>query len=250
MDSWPINLSWSDIRDGFNVAKEVFSLIVYFLVAVAAIGVLWRLPMIARLLKEFQTSSGPIWDMRRTVEDMKQLVPTITDRLKALQSQVVEIQRNSADDLQLASSTASEAPPTDDWEVIKKMWKGARDRLEQVIDSADGRRTRKYEAMPRYDYTQVIDNLVEDGYINQTIADDARFMNDEFLSLRNRKRPITEETKKEFGEHKARFDREIEKFKPSPRPVISSGSNGSKSLMSKLPIEYGTDVSQPVQAVR
>jgi hypothetical protein len=35
--------------------------------------------------------------MRRTVEDLKVLAPDITERLKALQGQVVAIQRNAAD---------------------------------------------------------------------------------------------------------------------------------------------------------
>jgi hypothetical protein len=170
--------------------------------------------------------------MRQTVSDLKVLVPTITDRLKALQGQVVAIQRNTSDEALPVSTptTSANASSDDDWESIKKWWSDARDHLEAIIDNEDGRRTRKYEDMTRYDYTPIIDNLLSDEFIDLAAAKNARAMNEEFLSLRNRKRPITDEVKGNFKKWKSDFDRAIRIFRSartSPQPSSPPpGANG------------------------
>jgi hypothetical protein len=216
-------ITWDDIKQTYSVGKELFQLSVYFLAAVAAIGVLWRLPKIIELVQAFGQNKGQIWDLRNTVQEMKEFVPDITEKLQALQTQVVAIQRDTADSLIQSQSVESSSASDDDWESIKKMWTDARDRLEKIIEQADGRRARKYEKLARYNYTDVIKNLLADGFIDISIAVDARYMNDEFLLLRNRQRPISQDIKNRFAKRKKRFDDELGRLKPlfhtqSPSP--------------------------------
>jgi hypothetical protein len=91
--------------------------------------------------------------------------------------------------------------------------------------------------MTRYDYTKIIDSLLADEFIDITAAKAARAMNDQFLSLRNRKRRITDEVKSNFAKWKKDFDRAVRNFKlppppsplpQSPTPTPPSGSNGQQ----------------------
>jgi len=228
------SLTWSDAKYYFEVGKGLFELTVYALLAIAVISAVWRISKIIEALRAFHENSGPIWDMRQTVTELKALVPTITERLKALQSQVVAIQRNSADEALPASTSEASADieSDDDWEAIKTQWGQARDQLDEIIEEGDGRTTRKYEKFPRYNYSTIIDNLLADELIDSAIAKNARSMNTEFLSLRNRKRPIDDKVKGDFEKLKRAFDRAVREFKvtsaaqhvASPPP----GSNGHR----------------------
>jgi hypothetical protein len=192
-----------------------------------------------------------VHSLQSTVEDMKSARSDIASVLndfreadiagavKALQTQLADIQRVSTDDSVLASQSKEDPSATANWEEIKNIWTDARDKLEKVIDDQDGRRTRKYGQMTRRDYTTVINTLLGDGLIDKSIARDASYMNDTYLSFKNRRNPITEEVKKEFNQRKRNFDRAITSFKPAlppsapveiplpaPTPAPKLGANG------------------------
>jgi hypothetical protein len=221
-------LHWTEVKHLYSVGEKLFTTFVYFLGAVAALGVLWRLPKIVELVREFQKNSGPIWDLRNTVNDLKVLIPAFESKVQALQTQIkdqiegklLELQdqvsagqRYAADNLIQPQFDPPEATSDNDWETVKKAWTDARDKLETIIEDTDGRRTRKYAKLPRYDYSDVIETMLKDGLVNKSIADDAQYMNREFRSLRNRKRQITDAVKSDFAERKKRFDKEVRQFK-------------------------------------
>jgi hypothetical protein len=238
--------------------KWVFEFTVYFLACVAALGMLWRLGKIVDLVKAITQGRSQIWDLRDTarslqtaVEDVRKARSEIASVLndfkdadiagvvKAMEKQVADIQRVTTDDSVLASQTKEDPSARANWEEIKNIWSDARDKLEKIIDDQDGRRTRKYGRMSRLDYTTIINTLLSDGLVDKTIARDASYMNDTYLSFKNQRNPITEEVKREFNQRKRNFDRAIASFKPtlppsapveiplpSPNPGQKPGSNG------------------------
>jgi hypothetical protein len=244
------NISLPDAKYAFDVGKELFTLSVTGLTALAVLVAVLRISKVIEALKAFRDNSTRIWAMVSSIEDLKKIapemtqglkaLPEMTERLKALQGQVVAIQRNETDQAlpALASEAATKTTSDDDWDAIKKPWAEARDQLERIIDEADGRRTRKYEGIARYSYADIITNLLADGLIDGPIAEPALAMNREFLALRPRVRPIDDNVKRNFTKWKSSFDRAVRNFKlpppPSPLPQSSSptpppaGSNGQQ----------------------
>jgi hypothetical protein len=238
------NLTSSDLKYGFEVGREFFGLSVVALTAFAIIAAVMRISKIIQALKAFKENrvSITISDMRETVIKMEALIPqieTLNERLTALRTQVVAIQRNEADQAlpTLTSEAATKATSDDDWDAIKKPWSEARDQLESIIENADGRRTRKYEGIARYSYADIITKLLADGLIDGPIAEPALAMNREFLALRPRIRPIDDNVKRNFAKWKSNFDRAVRNFKlppppspvpQSPAPTPPSGSNGQQ----------------------
>jgi hypothetical protein len=188
--------------------------------------------------------------LQSTVEDMRsarsEIASVLNDfkdadiagAVKALQTQVADIQRVSTDDSVLASQSKEDPSARANWEEIRNIWTDARDKLEKIIDDQDGRKTKKYGQMSRRDYTTIINTLQIDGLIDKAIARDAAYMNDTYLSFRNQRNPITEEVKREFNQHKRNFDRAIASFKPvlppspaiaipSPSPIASPNPGGN-----------------------
>jgi hypothetical protein len=221
---------------GWSEIKSALELLAYFLAAIAAIGMVVRVKRLIELVREIKDARSPIWDLRSLSSDVRQNLEdlrnakqemnsvldqirdyNLKDSIDALQKQFIELQRDVADDSLLASQSAEAAEPasTASWEYIKNIWSDARDKLESVIGQADGRRTRKYGQISRRDYTKVIAMLQSDGLIDKVAADDARYMNDTYLSFRNRRNPVTDELKQEFDERKRSFDKHIKNFKPA-----------------------------------
>jgi hypothetical protein len=238
--------------------KWVFEFTVYFLACIAALGMLWRLGRIIELVKAITDGRSRIWDLRdtvhslqSTVEDMKSARSDIASVLndfreadiagavRALQSQVADIQRVSTDDSVLASQSNEDPSARAKWEEIKNIWSEARDKLEKIIDDQDGRRTRKYGRMSRRDYTTIINTLQIDGLIDKTIAGDATYMNNTYLSFRNQRNPITEEVKREFNQRKRNFDRAIANFKPATPPSPPIAIPSPSPILSPNPAANG-----------
>jgi hypothetical protein len=80
-------------------------------------------------------------------------------------------------------------------------------------------------------------------------------MNDEFLSLRNRQRPITQDIKSQFAKRKKRFDDELARFKPlfrtqptPPRqdrePATAPKGNGGTDTAHPVPARVSPNVPQ------
>jgi hypothetical protein len=224
-------------RPTWAEVKWIFEFSVYLLACIAALGVLWRLRKIIDLVRAINDGRSPIWDLRQTADSLRSTVEEMRkaraemasllaeidfkDSLKALQTQLADIQRVSADDSVLASQSIAVEDPSAraNWEEIRNIWTDARNKLEKIIDNEDGRKTRKYAQMNRRDYTSIIENLLSDGLIDRTIARNAIYMNDTYLSFRNQRNVITEDLKSEFNQRKRSFDNAIANFKPSAPPA-------------------------------
>jgi hypothetical protein len=236
--------------------KAVLELLAYLLLAIAAIGMVVRVKRLIELVREIKDARSPIWDLRSLSSDVRQNLAdlrqakgqmnSVLDQIRdynlkesidALQKQFIELQRDVADDSLSASQSAAAVEPasTANWEVIKGIWSDGRDKLENVIKQADGRKTRKYAEISRRDYTKLIAMLQSDGLIDKVAADDARYMNDTYLSFRNQRNPITDELKHEFLERKRSFDKHIKNFKPPtllpPAPPPASAEPPSAVLV-------------------
>ena len=59
-------------------------LVLYYLAAFAVIGCLVRLGTIRAIIRDFREARGPLWDLRNTVSDLKDLEPV----MRSLGSQV------------------------------------------------------------------------------------------------------------------------------------------------------------------
>jgi hypothetical protein len=238
--------------------KWVFEFTVYFLACIAALGMLWRLGRIIELVKAITDGRSRIWDLRdtvhslqSTVEDMKSARGDIASVLndfreadiagivKAMQDQLAELQRETTDDSVSQSITLEDTSARANWAEIRDIWTDARKKIENIIENADGRRTRRIRQMNRRDYTSIIKSLLDDYHlIDEAIARDAMYMNNTYLSFRNQRSPITEEVKREFNQRKRNFDRAVASFKPalplapveiplpSPSPAPKPGANG------------------------
>jgi hypothetical protein len=188
--------------------------------------------------------------LKNTLEKMKTLdvngqLADVNGQLAAFQTQLQAMQRTATDDRASESVTAVEtdSPQRKDWEEIKKIWTEVRDKLDDLVNRADGRR---YRAMTRFDYDKIIGKLLEDGLVNQLMAEDAKQMNDSYLSFRNQRLPITDEVKADFAKRKARFDAELERYVPSPsrEKATSSPEKRAETKRSAFQIETAMPLAQ------
>jgi TolA-binding protein len=215
---------------------------VYFLAGVAAIGVLWRIKKIITLVQEIRASRGNIWDLKdlaqlmgnnaatikANTDEMKGVLATIEEQdlvetvkglvesLDAVQQQLTDLQRNSD-----ASAAARADAAVEVREKVRQDWTAARDGLDEIINAIpDGRKRRAYKRLNRRSYSEIINKLLDEGFINEAIAVAARVMNGTYL-YRN---PITAEQLQRFRQAKQDFDNAIKNFKPSPRspPPVSN----------------------------
>jgi hypothetical protein len=243
------DLTWTDVKQAFDVGNELFTRLVYFLIALAVIVAVLRIRKIIEALGEFRRSRGPILDLYDRIDDLKSnVLPTIDQKVQALQTQIKEQideklqaladqvkagQQYAGDNLiEPETVDSADSPPNNDWELIRSIWTDARNKLEKIIEEADGRRTRKYARLPRQNYKDVITALLNDGFINNSIADDAYFLNRQFRSLRNGKRVITDEIKNEFARRKKHFDEGIARLKS---PVRTQTATTNQELLNQVP---------------
>ena len=108
--TWFSNLPLSD-------ARTLFELILYFLAVLAILGCLLRLGTIRKIIHDFREARGPIWDLRDTVNQLRELEPIMRslaeqvslmdERVEAWGKQVAELQVEAAS---LRTEAADEAP--------------------------------------------------------------------------------------------------------------------------------------------
>ncbi len=187
-----------------------------------------RLPKIIEALKQFNDLRKPIWDLRTSVETLLNMdIRTQLDDLKAsveaAQQKLNEIQRQATDegveDLPIAAlplPLPTTSNDQDRWEQIRTIWANGRDRLEAAVKAIpDGRVRRKYETIARYNYDPIIRQLVADGAISQEAAHASQNMNDNFLALRRRKQPVSEDMLNRFKDWQAEIERQLPSVKES-----------------------------------
>src|SRR5262245_24893800 len=92
--SWP----WAEF-------KSIAELGLYYLTVLAVLGCLLRLGAIGRILRDFREARGPLWELKTTVNDLKELEPAIKmlgnqvslvdEKIEAARKQVAELQVES-----------------------------------------------------------------------------------------------------------------------------------------------------------
>jgi hypothetical protein len=223
--------TWTEI-------KWVFEFVVYFLAAIAAIGTLFRLPKIIQLVQTIRDGHGEIWNLgvlagkmrdasseaTKATDEMKSVLAEIRENdlvgaLEAVQKQLADLQRSSADDS--AEPAVQDQAAKSNWEEIRAIWLNAREQLDDVIENITNRTNkRKYARLNHRDYTDIINKLREDDLISDTAARAAGYMNNTYLSFRNQRNPITDNVRQRFIESKKAFDSERKNFRPPPPPSL------------------------------
>jgi len=238
--------TWTEIKWAFEFG-------VYFLAAIAAIGALFQLPKIIELVEAIRRGHGEIWnlgELARSMRDasaeatkatgeMKSVLAEIRDNdlvgaLEAVQKQIADMQRSSVDDS--AERAAQDQAAEANWEQVKAIWSDARKQLDDIVEGITNRTDkRKYAKLNRRDYTDIINRLKDDARVSDAAARAAEFMNDTYLSFRNRRNPISDSVREQFVDNKKLFDDERKTFKPPllpppsltpPPPPPKSGGNG------------------------
>jgi hypothetical protein len=221
--------TWTEI-------KWVFEFAVYFLAAIAAIGTLFRLPKIIELVRTIRDGHGEIWNLgavagkireasaeaTRATDEMKTVLAEIRENdlvgaLEAVQKQLADLQRSSADDSAELAAQGQEAKSN--WEEIRSIWLDTRKQLDDEIEKTPRINKRKYARLNHRDYTDIINKLREDNLISDIAARVAGYMNNTYLSFRNQRNPITDNVRQKFIDSKKAFDVEMRNFKPPALPT-------------------------------
>lgn len=206
---WP----WSEV-------KAVAELGLYYLTVLAVLGCLMRLGAIGRILRDFREARGPLWELKTTVNDLKELEPALRSLGKqvALVDEKVESARKQVAELQVESiSTRSDTDSAEDaddvdqpgepeavaaiedgenrnWLKLRDYWQRNRKRVEYVIDQIpDGRTKLAYDRLPRTNYRRILNKLEDQKLITEAAANASRDLNVLFNRFRPRNRTIPDE---------------------------------------------------------
>jgi hypothetical protein len=196
---------WSEVKEIVTILVLIWAL---WLIGRA----LARLPKIVEALVKFNELRTPIWDLRSSLEtlsklDIKPQLDDLKASLEAAQNKLNEMQRRAIDEREIDAPVAA-LPVSEQnrWEDIRKLWEEARDQIESKIKTIDGRKQRKYENITRYSYAPIINQLADDGVIDEETANAARRMNQSFLALR-KNRDVSEDNLDSFRQWKSIIDR-------------------------------------------
>jgi hypothetical protein len=194
-----------------NEVKDIASSVFWCLVLLTVLLVLGRLKMIHEIITEFNKARGPIWDLRGTIHEMKELEPVIKlladqmslldEKIDAARKQVQELQvdsfssRTEEDEVPARAISAgfeqNASPPTDHWEELRQIWRRNADRIESVIEFIpDGRSRLPFDKMRRSDYKTIIDRLEASGRLTRSAANGSRELVTIFNSYRPRNRIV------------------------------------------------------------
>jgi hypothetical protein len=203
-------LPWSEVR-------SLLELTLYFLAIAAILGCLVRLGTIRSIIQDFREARGPLWDLRTTVTDLKELEPVlrllteqvalVDEKVEAARKQVAELQVDSISNRTDASEdasnefrlnhetrTAQQVTEDDNWLALRDFWRRNTQRLEYVIDQiSDGRTKVAYDRLPRTNYDRIINRLQGQKFISAAAANASRSLNELFYKFRPRNRAVPDE---------------------------------------------------------
>jgi hypothetical protein len=214
--------------------RSAFELLLYFLAVMAVLGCLIRLGTIRSIIHDFRLMRGPLWDLRTTVDDLKDLAPVLRamteqvalldEKVEAARKQVAELQvesvseRTEASDDQSASAAPSglvEVRPAEEaedqnWLALREIWRRNTGRIEYVIDQiSDGRTKIAFDRLPRTNYERIINKLQGQKRISAAAANASRSLNELFNSYRPRNRAVPDEVAQSLGVLDKQLDREL-----------------------------------------
>ena len=200
---------------GITIAKNVLELVSLVLIANAAFIATMRMPMLARIIRDFITARGSIYTLQNIITDAGKMVqsvsslePTIqmlAEKVDAAQVQLGELQRyassqrlatggveGSATD---ANGTGGEAVDDDakNWEKLRAFYYANTSRLEGIIDKIPDMRTKnKYRRMRKSNYTPIIRGLAKDEFITPAAEKASIDLNKTFKRYQPRNRKVTD----------------------------------------------------------
>lgn len=231
-------MPWSEV-------KVWLDLVLYYGILITALFCLVRLKTIQRVITEFNKGRGPLWNLRSTVEELKDLEPklkdtinqvsTLTtqmaelkDQVEALSIQLKELQLESVShrtgDAEPAPTPTPPAAPQAvavqpdhgeeaeerNWELLRDYWRRNTRRLEHIIDQIpDGRVKGAFDRLPRTNYTRIIHKLQGQGRISAAVAKASKDLVDEFNRYRPRNRSIPDEVVQGLDVLDGMLDREL-----------------------------------------
>lgn len=207
----------------FHLIRDILAAVAFTITSLVAAWAIFRIPRIVKALDKFIEARADIRDLRSAIFELSKLnikddMVSLTELLQAQIKQINELQRMAADEPQAApqqaqaAATVTQDSSTSDnnFELIRDHWSRTRDKIESIVESiTDGRTRRKYNTLARYDYTEIIKKLKDDGMITTKAAAAANMMNKAYLSLRGRKRPITQANVDLFAGSASDFENEL-----------------------------------------
>jgi hypothetical protein len=182
-----------------------------------------RLGTIRSIIRDFREARGPLWDLRNTVRELKELEPAMQglgDQVDAVRKQVAELQvlsistrTGKLEDERVAGAPAevqTDEANDKNWETLRDYWKRNNSRIEYVIDQiADGRTKLAYDRLPRTHYTRIINKLQGQKIISAAAANASRSLHDLFNSYRPRNRDVPDEVVQSLAVLDAQLDKEL-----------------------------------------
>lgn len=252
----------------WHEARSTFELGLYFLAVLAILGCLIRLGTIRTIIHDFRKMRGPLWDLRTTVDDLRDLAPVLRamteqvalldEKVEAARKQVAELQVESVSERTEASDDQPATPqtglvevrPTEEvedqnWLALRDVWRRNTARLEYVIDQiSDGRRKIPFDRLPRTNYERIIDKLHGQRLISAAAANASRSLNELFNSYRPRNRAVPDEVAQSLGVLDKQLDGELVPFstvlaaedegQPRPAPVAPPPRPSTTSHMAAM----------------
>ena len=207
--------------------KAVAELTIKLLFVLAIFGCLVRLGTIRRIIGDFREARGPLWDLRNTVRELKELEPVIkglSEQVDAVRKQVAELQvlsvstRTGEPENDLAAGAPAVAQPDEandkNWDALREYWRRNNARIEYVIDRIeDGRTKLAYDRLPRTNYTRIINKLQGQKLISAAAANASRELHELFNTYRPRNRDVPDEVVQALAVLDAQLDKELLPYK-------------------------------------
>lgn len=256
--TWLGKLTWAEV-------KATAELTLYFLAVFAVIGCLRKLNVIREIIKGFNESRGPIWDLRQTINDLKGLEPIIhklgdqmallDEKVDAARKQVAELQVESASERTEEADELVTAPtgtgqqvqsPTElaneNWETLRDYWRRNTKRIEYVIDQIpDGRTRLAYDRMPRTGYRSIVNKLQGAKLITPAAANASR----ELIELFNRYRPKNRKVPDELIGPLEVLDKQLNQELVDYAKVLAAEANDSAEPTPPPPPRPRTNGARP-----
>jgi hypothetical protein len=232
-------LPWTD-------TKSWLDLILWYGILIAAFLCLARLRTILQVITAFNNGRGPLWDLRSSVNELKDLEPklqcaigqvsSLTDQMADLQDRVEALRvQLSALQVETISQRTGDVDPVDtppepatprvaptpgapddaaagerNWEQLREYWRRNSRRLEFIIEQiSDGRVKGAFDRLPRTNYVRIIHKLQGQGRISAAAAEASKSLITEFNRYRPRNRSIPDEVIEPLSVLDRQLDQEL-----------------------------------------
>jgi hypothetical protein len=194
-------IDWKQVTD-------VMSATAFLLASLAALLAAMRAKTVWLALQEFRKSKSDLSGLLDAVQELEALIPKLRIARDDLGEDVAELQRAKAHP---EAAEAQQADPEvgleeQRWLTVRAIWRDVRDKLEEIIQSLDGRRRRPFNQMPRRNYSEIIGLLRDNGSLSEPRAQAAKQLNDRFHQVKSRQTPVTPLDAQRFTTWKTEFD--------------------------------------------